>query len=80
MIRIRKCAVSRVVQSNVMPKLVDLDTHDERITTSEGGCLTWEVGPRRRSVPLCCVGDDVHNLSEAVEVDWGTLGLENFCM
>lgn len=80
MITIRKCAVSRVVQSNVMPKLMDLDAHNERVTTSEGGCLTWEVSPRRRSTPVCCVGDDVHNLSEAVEVDWGTLGLENFCM
>jgi hypothetical protein len=77
-ISICSSVISRVVQSDIMPKLVNLDTHSKRIRTSEGGRLTWEVGPRRRSAPVCCVGDDIHNLSEAVEVDWGGLGLEDF--
>ena len=80
MISIRCSVVSRVVQSDVMPELVNLDPHSERIRTSEGGCLTWEVGPCGRSAPVCCIGDDMHDLIEAEEVDWGGLGLENFFM
>ena len=80
MISICSSAESRVVQSDIMPELVNYDTHNKRIRTSEGGRLTWEVGPRRRSAPVCCVGDDVHNLSEAVEIDFWGLGLEDFCM
>lgn len=79
-ISIRCSVVSRVVQSDVMPELVNLDPHSEGIRTLEGGCLTWEVGPCGRSAPVCCVGDDMHDLIEAEEVDWGVLGLENFFM
>ena len=53
-----------------MLKHMNLDTHNGHIRTSKGGRLTWEVGPCRRYFPGCCVGDDVHNLSKAVEIDF----------
>ena len=78
-ISVRVSIVSRVAQSDVMPKFVNLESHNERIRTAEDGRLTSDVGRCCHSAPVCCVGDDVHDLIEAADVDWGSLSLKNFC-